>query len=201
MRSKILDNILIFFFIILLVGCTAGKDIEVKKDYILNTNNPNGLVLVHLSVDKILYLNWFNYLIRGINNEYKNAITAYNAYSSASNLSKYYEKNEKGRLALIELPGGDYEFYNWMAGASGWGSTSTMESTDTFSKKFTVTPGKIVYIGHLHTNVYETGEGNMYQKKLRYEVITRDSREQDMQLMKNEWKNIKAEDIAIRIME
>ena len=52
---------------------------------------------------------------------------------------------EKGRLVVMELPAGRYEFYRFIAPLR-WMS-------ERFSVPFFATPGKVVYFGNLHVDV------------------------------------------------
>jgi hypothetical protein len=55
-------------------------------------------------------------------------------------------RDPRGRLVVIELPAGSYEFYNW-AGLRA-------RSTDRFSIPFSIEPGKATYLGNVHFDVF-----------------------------------------------
>lgn len=50
-----------------------------------------------------------------------------------------------GRLAIVELAAGEYEFYDWMG--------STVEAQTYFSIPFSVRPGRVTYLGRLHLSM------------------------------------------------
>lgn len=54
-------------------------------------------------------------------------------------------RDPRGRLVVIELPAGSYEFYDW-AGLRG-------RSTEQFSIPFSIEPGKATYLGNVHFHV------------------------------------------------
>lgn len=51
----------------------------------------------------------------------------------------------KGRLVALELPAGDYEFVGWYLGIDG----GTISPVQRPSIQFTVTAGKVTYIGEM----------------------------------------------------
>ncbi len=71
------------------------------------------------------------------------------AYSDFGNLPMFRKipaDKPYGRVVIIELPEGEYEFYSW------WGSNGKgiMRPKEEFSLRFKVIAGKAVYLGNLH---------------------------------------------------
>lgn len=86
-----------------------------------------------------------------------------------------------GRLAVIELQPGEYEFYSWRGGTSSGpgGFTVTVRSTEPFSKRFRVIPGKAVYLGNVHFSVSRSGPF----QRAPYQMRVSDLRQRDLALL------------------
>ena len=92
-----------------------------------------------------------------------------------------------GRLVVIQLPADEYEFYSWI----GVSSNSYMEPAKEFSIKFSVKPGKIIYLGGIVLQ-------NMVTESSLHIV---DPRKRDIAVLANKYPQIDLNQVEIRIMK
>lgn len=187
---------------VLLLGLlqTACVEIpDIPSEYKLQGNNTTGLLAVNVTFNNIPYVNsfWFNY--RGLDNKVKSSVSAIGLGRKEA-WSNYYEEGEKGRLALVELAAGEYEFYSWGGSMGGWGGVRTLNSTRDFSKRFSVTAGKITYIGNIHLSVSGLSKIAISQK-LPSAVIINDRRLKDIPAIFEKHPSLSKDDLIIKIMQ
>jgi len=139
-----------------LFGCSA---VNIATDYSLDERKGSGVAVVSLTRSGLpsSFNMWVN--IRGIDNNYKNSVPVADIFASSDwrcpFLGTATEDTPCGRLAIIELQQGEYEFYSW-EGATGGGPgaiTFRVGSTTDFSKRFRVAAGKAVYLGNVNFSV------------------------------------------------
>lgn len=97
------------------------------------------------------------------------------------------QKDCTGRLAVFELPGGEYEFHLLRGDAEFLGGLRTMDVTATFSVKFMVIPGRASYLGNLHflfPDEIEWGDDATYHP------LVRDMEERDLRLFEQNYPHI-----------
>ncbi len=196
---KIGKPIFLFFLLLtfILSGC-AMKDIS--KDYRLNSSKKTGVAVVSLSFSglsrphRLAYF-YFDVHLQGVGNDFKKQVSICGQTLSADwnepSGNNFISKDKPvGRLAVIELPEGEYEFYSWDGGYAGSGGTSKKWSaTEKFSRKFKVVPGKAVYLGNICIHVYSE----------RYLVEQKDLRDRDLPLLYQKYPLIKSDQVLIDI--
>jgi hypothetical protein len=109
------------------------------------------------------------------------------------------EDSPCGRLAVIELQQGEYEFYSWQGGTSGGpgGFTVTVRSTEPFSKRFRVVPGKAVYLGNIHFSVTR---GGPFQGGGTYRMRVSDLQKRDLPLLHQKNPRITSDSVVVSIL-
>jgi hypothetical protein len=149
---------LFMLFILLLNGCAARN---IAREYSFDEAKGTGIMLA--SVTQAGLPSTFNMFadLRGVDNDYKSAVAVTDLFASSDwrcpPFGTSTEDKPCGRLAVVELPQGEYEFYSWHGAATtGPTSSRSVRSQQEFSKRFKVTAGKVVYIGNIHFSVSGT---------------------------------------------
>ena len=185
----------------LLTGC---RTINVSSDYSLEADKTTGLVVVSLTMAGLP--RGFNVFVdfRGLNVEHKSSVPISDLFASADwrcpFLSMATDEEPCGRLAVIELQQGEYEFYSWQGGTSGGpGSlTFSVESVEEFSKRFEVQAGKAVYLGNIHFSIEQprflVGTGS-------YRMTVADQRARDLALLHSKHPRVTPDQVVIDILE
>ena len=97
------------------------------------------------------------------------------------------QKDCTGRLAVFEMPGGEYEFHRLRAYAVYHGSRIWNITAD-FSAKFMVIPGRATYLGNLHFLFPD--EFNSAAGIDTYHPLVRDMEERDIRLFEKHYPHI-----------
>src|SRR5206468_10334175 len=92
-----------------------------------------------------------------------------------------------GRLAVLDMAPGQYEFYRWSGRVGG----SLVES-NVFSRRFEVRAGEVAYLGNLHLTTGNDRNWNM---------STADRRDRDFRLLATKLPNVPQEKIVIRLLK
>lgn len=194
--AKMNKMLSILILSVILTGCAA---VNVNKDYKLDKSKNVGLVLGSVSQ------NW-----DGFNG---NAYTVYYFNKVGSKDSKMLEtKTESvfgrkaghlygtsGRIFLLELPEGEYNFNHWSINNGSGAYISPKKSLKLLS--FTVKRGEINYIGNLHIH-YATGKnifgftiigGGLVSVKAQYD--------RDTKSFKNRYPNLANEVVNKKLMK
>lgn len=87
-----------------------------------------------------------------------------------------------GRVIAIELPAGEYEFSGWMMSSRARALTSTKN----LDFKFKIVPGKAVYAGSFHTQLFNDPK----VAKVRYKTIRADLRSRDLEIVRKRFPTI-----------
>jgi len=190
------------FALLLMVGCRA---INLDADYVPDSSKATGVVVASLTRSGTPGFNMF-VALRGVDNDYKNSVPVSDAFAPSdwecpftlTFLGRFHtgtipEDPPCGRLAVLELPRGEYEFYSWH-GASG---NRTVRASTGFSKRFKIISGKAVYLGNIHITIVqgEWGSGGGT-----FEMKVRDKRERDLPLLATKNPGITSERIVISIL-
>ena len=159
------SSFLLLVSIILMASCAR---FNVKPDYVLDTSSGKGLLVASVS-----YTGAYNFFwqYRGINNPNKGDVTAW----TLQNPLDWHDP--PGRLAFIEIPAGEYEFYKWILFLTG---TKKIYSQP-FSVKFQILPGKATYLGNLHLDLREMKY---------YSLSLRDESNRDLSLFYSKLPNV-----------
>jgi len=162
-------NLAIIMLSVFLIGCGVRN---VPKDYSLDDAGRKGVIVVSLTRSGMQVISEMYVKARGMDNDYKFVV----AISSLITLSDFAkcaisipEDKPCGRLAIIELPEGEYEFYSW----KGSGGNRRMWSKEEFSLRFKVIAGKAVYLGNL----------NFWFLQTQWKMKVTDMRERDLPLL------------------
>ncbi len=184
-----------YFFLILFLflgGCSASN---IDSNYSLNDKEGSGILLASMTQAGLpSAFNMFVHL-RGVDNTYSNEVPVTDLFVSVDwpcpFLATSTEAQSCGRLAVIELQQGEYEFYSW-SGSSNDGKTSTtVTARKEFSKRFNIEAGKVTYVGDVHFSVI----GN------RFALNVIDKRDRDLPLFYSKYPKITAEETQIRIIK
>ena len=192
---------LLIFMVVFLDGCAVTN---IQEDYLLDENKGTGLLIISLTRSGISESSMFAD-IRGVDNKYDDSIPVTDLFASSDWGCPLFgdipENQTCGRLAIVELPKGEYEFYAWHGNS---GSTSVW-SVKKFSKRFIITPGKAVYAGNINFLLKKeyTGE-TMFGIKVptpTFYVTTSDTRERDLSLFYKKNPKITSDDVQIHIIK
>ena len=193
---------LILLFVILLTGCAASN---IKKDYLLDEKKGMGLLVVSLVRSGEGNFGMFAD-IQGVNNKYKNSVPVTDLFASSDwdcpMFGEIPKKKPCGRLAVVEMPKGEYEFYAWHGRQ---GTNFTIESVKKFSKKFNINAGKATYIGSIHFIISrkETGESilGIPVSKPTFDIEIRNMQDRDLSIFYKKHPNIANEKVQIKIIQ
>ncbi len=170
-------------FVIGLAGCAATADLP--PAYVLDAKRPEGLAIVSLTMtgralDK---MSGFEYRIREVPARDEESVVATNHYASARQHARSLREDSRqretphraivkdassaepldiqeagkatGRVAVIRLLPGEYEFHTWAASEpNAFGETEYGPLKD-FRYRFSIKPGETAYIGRLNLNLGE----------------------------------------------
>jgi hypothetical protein len=180
MKNIIMNHLLTAIVLATMTGCAA---LDVEPDYEFKEDKNTGLLIVavtHKTDTVILRL-------RSKDNSIDEAIMT---HTSAAPMDF---DNPKGRLAVIELPPGDYEFYQWETFLPGLRYTSP-----SFSAPFTIRKGQAVYVGSLYAYVDVTSWGGP-RPLIDQELTVTDESERDIALFTKRYPNIQKDNVTVSI--
>jgi len=179
---------------LLLTGCAASN---IARDYVPDPKHPDGVAVVSLTRSGIgaqfnLFIN-----VRGIDRQYDTKIVITELLTSSDwscpALGTIAEDKPCGRLAVLRLLPGSYEFYSW----SGSTGSASIWPRQPFSKKFTVVAGTVVYLGNVHLAIGSSG----FSVQGGYQVRTADMRDRDLPLLHRNYPKIAPDTVLVRIIE
>ena len=123
---------------LLLVSAAACVTFNIPAEYALSPASGKGLAVFSLTAND--RPGNFTVSYRGVGGEPKGMV---NLQTLRNPLDW---RDPRGRLVVIEMAAGSYEFYDW-AGLQ-------TQSVDKFSVPFRIEPGKATYLGNVHFDVY-----------------------------------------------
>lgn len=188
--------IMVFLLGLLQAGCAQPG--AITKDYKLQNDNPKGLIAVNASFGDIPYAQSLSFYFRNKEKNFESLVSALDM-SMKEYWSDYYVEGERGSLAVIELDPGEYEFFTWTGSLGGWGGQRSMNSTQDFSRKFSVTAGKITYIGNIHLDVKGVSKLAIGQR-LPAAVVVRDMRDKDVPAIFTNYPALNKDKLVVKIM-
>ena len=194
-----LVRILLFPLLIVSVFSCVPIANDIKSDSSLDLSS-NGAIAVRITSSGIPYLHGlgFFYAPVGTNNEV--GIDAYNT-NSPGYWNDYYEDVDKGRLAIIELAPGEYEFQRWVANAGGFGGVRSINPQKPISIKFSVEKGKLFYLGNIHLLSNNVGKASVDGAISYHRVIVRDKSESDLTEIKTRLAKNTNTPVIVRLAE
>jgi hypothetical protein len=166
-------------------------------------------VLMRVSVEGLKFLNSFTLLARPVKGGEPVKIQGWSMGSNGY-WSTYYDEVEKGELVAFSLPAGDYEFYSFVATASGWGSPRAFSPEKSFSFPFRVQAAETAYLGNLLVRFQgDSGVGSVRigtvlidgQRTLAFDPIARDTRTKDFKEMESRFPDLKPDQLTVRLLK
>lgn len=165
----------------LLLGCGPAAN-EVQPDKALKLGS-HGAIAVSLTSRGIPFLHALDFYYVAEKGGEEQRINAYST-SSDGYWSDYYQDIDKGRLAILELPPGNYRFNSWNAGAGGVGGTRSISPVEPVSVPFSVAAGKVTYLGNLHLRSQDVDDVVSSHAKSQHQLLVRDKSAQDLPVIK-----------------
>lgn len=190
-----LKNLLHVGFLLVLVvvaaGCVTSQS-NVSPDFKLNASGTTGIL-----AGSITYLGpYAGYRVsyRSIGNQ--SALGAIQTGEAVTLLPRFSRGDTSllgnpGDLFAIELPVGDYEFFTWHVG-SGY---AHVRASTPFNIRFTVSAGKITYVGNFHFQI-TSRLGLMVTGA---ELNHYDFAERDVPLIKRQYPGLDSNEIQLAI--
>lgn len=200
------DVIALVLLVGLLGGCAATN---VSKEYALEEAKGSGLMVVSLTRSGISGFSMFAD-VRSVDNKYKNSVPITDLLASSDwgcpLFGKIPEDPPCGRLAIVEMPEGEYEFYSWHGSSGGAPGTVriTVQAKQEFSKRFKITAGKAVYIGNIHFLLeaeYTKGPLGIPVPIYLFNIKTKDMRERDLVLLYSKNPKITSENVLSHVLQ
>jgi hypothetical protein len=215
---------LLFTVVLILTYCAPGiiRLKNIGEDYALDDTKGNGIVIVSLTHSGSPLTSMFVDL-RGVDNDYKAEVSIIEQQLffvrkktmdwKCPMFGKTPEDKPCGRLGIIELPQGEYEFYSWRGYKTETVGTHPHVTTTLvkiavwpppeFSKRFRVIAGKALYLGNLHISVrkkWVMGRIHPY-REIRYKLKIADMSERDLPLFYQKNPMITEDKVVVNILQ
>jgi len=155
-----------------MTGCVS---FDVDRNYSLAGKTDKGLLVV--SVTQTGPIGCLRYNLRGI------TVSKDTFVMSCAPHSPPDWRSPRGRLSVIELPAGKYEFYKWSEVG-----TQYVAAKELFSAPFTIEARKANYIGNLHIQVTP--------ERTTYNIFIRDRQDRDLPLFRSRFVNVDQKSIT-----
>ena len=174
--------------LLLLSACAASN---VGTDYAVDETKGTGVLVASLTRSGQSGFNMFVDL-RSLDGKYTNAVPVTDLFFPSDWGCPLFGEIPKeqpcGRLAIIELPQGEYEFYSWHGGSGGGPGTIRIDvrSVHEFSKRFKITAGKALYVGNINFALdtgFTKGLLGLPVPKYTYKMEITDKRDRDLTLL------------------
>ena len=182
----------ISLFVLVSLIQTGCSGINVKKTYSLDGTSGAGVLVASLTQSGVPSRYGTHFSIRGVDNSYKGTIAIFDVLASADWRCPMFGSSTEdapcGRLAIVELPQGEYEFYSW-GGAEGFGNR--VEAEQEFSKRFRITAGKATYVGNVHLSAHRGS----------FDIKVLDRQKRDLDLLYQRAPTITADQVLIDIIQ
>lgn len=179
---------------VMALGC---RTTNVDPGYTLREDGNSGVAVVSLTragglSDSNLFLEF-----RGVGHEFASSLPVTDLFASSDwgcpLFQQATDKDPCGRLAVVELPAGGYEFYSWSAGSfdAVSGITRKAKPFEEFSKRFLIRPGEAVYLGNVHFS-FRGG---------RFDMKVLDRQDRDLTLLRQKYPNLSSSQVRIRVLQ
>lgn len=196
-------SMLISLFGLLVVFFTACQNVPTYN--YLDATKGKGFVVISVTVSgepiDTLSVYW-----RGVDNNYKGSIAGTNIFlkddwNESNSWDRITEDNFHGRLAVIELPQGEYEFYAHVAQLD-FKEVSKIDTEDNeYSKRFEVIAGKAVYVGNMHFSFEKKHKGGFAFWGYLWKMEIDDMQERDLTLFYQRNPKITPDNVAVNIIQ
>jgi hypothetical protein len=204
-----MHNRLVYFLLgLLLAGCSA--DVTNNKDFRLSDQSDTGLVVVSLTYAG---LNDDRQLVGSRYVDFRPVAAADSqaggGQTGGSRIPVFNHKSTirqdwsgppagkeipqdqpLGRLVLLNVKPGQYEFYQWNGDRDCAGRHCTVTSTTYFSVKFEAVKGKATYAGEL----------KLVQERSKYGLRIADRSDRDLPLLKQKAPYLTDEQVRVKLM-
>ena len=188
--SIIIPTIVYTICVLALTGCATSNISNIPGDH--KGNNEQGIAILSLTASGECGYAYF-LDVRSSNGEIEHTIAMQDAFEERDwkrndwNDCSINEENFIGKLAVIELPPGEYEIHK-LTGVSRY---HTFDTSDIFALKFKVTKNSIKYIGNAH----------FYVMKKTYFFKTQNKQDRDINLFHKKYPRLKDKDISLDLIE
>jgi hypothetical protein len=189
--------------IILFCGCGTTN---VGSGYSLTPDSDSGLAVASLTLSGVSADYTLTTFLRGVDSDFDQSVPVLDASTSQDWDCPFFRVPTPGypcgRLAVIELSPGEYEFYSWRAKATSRsaGTTTVIQPPD-FSRKFTVLAGKAVYLGNIHMSPKGPGPNKKSPAQDNDDLIwILDTRERDLALLFDKYPKLSPDDVVVSIL-
>jgi hypothetical protein len=189
--------------LILFCGCGTTN---VGSGYALTPNSDSGLAIASLTLSGLSADYTLTLYLRGVDSDFDQSLPVLDASTPQDWVCPYFRVptpgDPCGRLAVIELSPGEYEFYSWRAAStSRSGATTTTIRPPDFSRRFTVLAGKAVYLGNIHLSPRGPGPIKKSPAIDNEDLIwILDTRERDLALLFDKFPNLSTDDLVMSIL-
>ena len=194
-----------FFAVLLLSIALAGCGLQnISRNFELDPEGEKGILVFSLSRSGIVGI-VISAQIRGVGHSYKDSVVLpepsggndWDEDCSYLKYIKFHKERCNGKLYVVLLPEGDYEFYSFFGEGSTpqtWESVS-LSVTPGRLQSFSVEAGQVIYAGNIHFGfLYILKTGN-----ITYYIETVDREKRDMALFHQRYNNIAPELVTKKI--
>jgi hypothetical protein len=194
---------LVAALIVLLLGCRASN---VASDFVLDERRGTGVAVVSFTQSGLPGRFGMAVELRALDRSYEASIPVVDFFGTPDWPCPFPEAATDdapcGRLAVLELRAGDYEFYSWQGKARRvpW-RTETVGPVKEFSKRFSIVAGKAVYLGGFHFAItYDLSEFPHRGARFPYRLKVTDMRLRDFALLARKNPTIPMESIVANVL-
>ncbi len=175
----------LYFLLLLFLSVPSCANFNVTREYVLDKDKDVGILVMSI-----------NHNTDTITLRYGNKS---NSETGAIMTSTIYDamdfRQPKGRLVVIELPSGGYEFYQWETYFKNIRYTSAYISAPFFIEK-----GKVTYIGNLHIYAELVNPVSTYIG-VKSELVFTDKSERDIPLLKKKYPKLDIDNLSKKISQ
>jgi hypothetical protein len=192
--AKTVKMLLSAFVFIFLAGC-ANLQSQINPDYKLDAKSGQGIVVFTTTLSGEVASGWYlKFKVLYASSTSANPADLFEVWTTQRFLDTgelaiapfrisidVSDDRPLGRLHVLELKGGDYEFYSYYASGS-------KIDTQPFSFQFKVSPGTVTYVGNVHFYQKETG-----YKASRINMSINDRQDRDLALFRLGYKKLSSD--------
>lgn len=213
---------LLVFVALALAGCASTPESRLRAAIDGRNDEGLAIVSMTLSGTSLSQLNGFEYRIRRVATAGRDEVTTtQHASSSAQRVRQAIEGRKSdasnwwsaavtgpgvpdsadlmeagnlvGRVLLLNLAAGDYEIYDWRILESGDGGETEHGPALSFSYRFSVIPGRAVYLGRVHLALSAAHD--------KQTIGVEDSRETDLAVLRQRFPALNSTPVAVDLLQ